>query len=478
MDPAVLWDHGRKYYARDLAFAALDRFQLLASVSEAHLARSYNAAGIAAMKLIEYDRAEYFLNQAIQAAHDPETKMKALGNLALLHLRTGKAEAALVATQMAEAIMASLQDDSQRISILTMSSIAHGMLQNWTEALARTRIALEFVPAGSNSQYRPVLLNNLGVYLEETGKPDEAHGIFLMALAEIERTNNTEFMAIVCSELAHMSLQEGHWDTAVRYTQQAIDYLWNHMSQVDKQQVARLCELFGRMALLMGDRRRAIALLERAAAYYAQLGLWREWGRSSQLLRGDLAVGPPPGDVPQEVFTIMRYFTDLFGLLDTVESSDPTLRRRGELVTMYALRLGANLGVDDQETTILSHAGRLCDIGLTTFESEAIRDEEGHSYKLHPNLSAKWLGDFPLPPGTADVVRSHHERYDGTGFPEGLKGEQIPLGARILAVCEAYVRSMQAGLAHDEAAVRLQQESGGALDPALVTLFSRMHDLN
>lgn len=482
MDPEVLWNQGRIYYARDLVFAALDRFQEIAVISDPDAARACNSAGVAAMRLGEYQKAESLLNSSLDAARrqgDLETVAKVLGNLTLLRIRTGKADAALQAARMAEEVLGQLPVVPMRSTfVLTLSAIAFGMNQSWAEALVRTKQALSLIPPGESNPYKPMLLNNHGVYLEETGMADEACQAFLEALDEVQRMENSDALPTVCSELAHIFLQRGDWDGAVNYARQALDYLWNHMSQVNKSDVARLCELFGRMALSLEDRRRAMALLERAAAYYAQFGLWREWSRSSQLIRSNDSTSAPPGDLPANIMMIMRYFTDLFGLLDTIESADPSLRRRGEIVTGYALRLGESLHADAHEMAILSHAGRLCDIGLTTFEPEAIMDEEGQRYRLHPDLSARWLADFPLPEGVADVVRSHHERYDGQGYPRGLEGRAIPLGARILAVCEFYVRNMQSGMSHDNALLHLQKASGAALDPALVSAFVELHRIS
>jgi diguanylate cyclase (GGDEF)-like protein/putative nucleotidyltransferase with HDIG domain len=96
--------------------------------------------------------------------------------------------------------------------------------------------------------------------------------------------------------------------------------------------------------------------------------------------------------------------------------------------------------------------------------------------RIHPIVGAEIIKAVPFPYPVAPIIRSHHERWDGAGYPDGLQGEETPLGARVLSVVDYFdaltsVRPYHAAAERDVAVATLQAEAGRALDPSLVTLF-------
>ncbi len=433
------------------------------------------------MKLQDFELARLYLTRSLEAARaggEPRPILLALVNLMNVYGRTVNLKDGLALVDEAAAYAAKVADPSLTARVHYLTGVLHYLDQRWESALTSLRAALAGASERQLGSTAPVLYTNLGACLVATGDVEEARDALSRALKLGMVRDDADVVLHSCTELARLALGAGDWDDAVNYGRQALDYLWNHMGDVNKVEVARLCETFGLLAVSIGDKRKGTSLLERAGTYYGQLNYWWEWSRVSDLQRsGAGAIALKPGQLPREAVNTLDYFSDLFGLLDNIESADPTLIRRGQLVTHYALLLGTQLGLPEEQMMLLSHAGRLCDIGLTTFEPEAIADEEGARYKLHPELSARWLEDFPLPEGTGAVVRAHHERFDGKGYPDGLAGGQIPLGARLLATCETYVRAIQLGIRHDDAMARLTAESGAALDPAMVAAFTQLHQV-
>ncbi len=105
--------------------------------------------------------------------------------------------------------------------------------------------------------------------------------------------------------------------------------------------------------------------------------------------------------------------------------------------------------------------------------------EEFHKIRIHPQVSADLIGEVPLPAEVGAFVRSHHERWDGKGYPEGLTKEAIPVGARVLAVADCYDalvsdRPYRDRLTRDAALAVLREEEGKSLDPSLVERFITM----
>ncbi len=152
-------------------------------------------------------------------------------------------------------------------------------------------------------------------------------------------------------------------------------------------------------------------------------------------------------------------------------------RRRG-----YATALGAAVGLSTPEIDALRTAALLLDIGQLAVPDHILSKpgplsvEEFHKIRIHPQVSADLIGNVPLPGSVAAFVRSHHERWDGKGYPEGLARDAIPVGARVLAVVDCYdalvnERPYRDRLTAEAALVVLREEQGKSLDPVLVERF-------
>ncbi len=170
------------------------------------------------------------------------------------------------------------------------------------------------------------------------------------------------------------------------------------------------------------------------------------------------------------------------GLLLTVDTKDHYTRSHSEDVTGYALFLADELHLDDEERRLLRLAGLLHDIGKIGIPDGILRKpapltgEEFDIVKQHVALGDAIVGAVPQLADVRAGVRHHHERWDGSGYLDGLKGEAIPRLARILAVADAYsamttTRPYRKALAPTEALARMAQAAGSQLDPDLAMAF-------
>ena len=143
------------------------------------------------------------------------------------------------------------------------------------------------------------------------------------------------------------------------------------------------------------------------------------------------------------------------------------------------------LGLSREDVTRVRRAGAFHDVGKVEIPNEIINkpgplsEEEFAIVKRHPvagaQIVARW-GD----PQLARMVRHHHERFDGSGYPDGLAGEEIPIGARIVAVADTFdavtsSRPYRPALSRREALALLRREAGSQLDPAVVGAFRRRY---
>ena len=167
-----------------------------------------------------------------------------------------------------------------------------------------------------------------------------------------------------------------------------------------------------------------------------------------------------------------------------LEASVPGMRGHSRRVAVYAALTAQRIGLDPLAVARVRRAAALHDIGKAEVPAEMLRssqpleDEEFAAIQEHAIAGARIvsvLGDEEL---TA-IVRHHHERFDGGGYPAGLCGERIPIGARIVAVADTFdavtsERPYRPALDHPEALALLEREAGSQLDPEVVAAF-RLH---
>ena len=176
------------------------------------------------------------------------------------------------------------------------------------------------------------------------------------------------------------------------------------------------------------------------------------------------------------------YVETIMALAMAVEAKDPYSAGHSKRVGFYATKLGKSLGLDEEILHVLNHAGVLHDIGKIGIKDEillkptALTPDEMKIMQQHPLIGEAILKPVRSLQKVVPLVRHHHERYDGGGYPSGLKGEEIPLGARILSVVDTYDamvtdRPYRKRLSVDAAKAELKRYSGTQYDPALVAAF-------
>jgi diguanylate cyclase (GGDEF)-like protein/putative nucleotidyltransferase with HDIG domain len=165
-----------------------------------------------------------------------------------------------------------------------------------------------------------------------------------------------------------------------------------------------------------------------------------------------------------------------------IDAKDQTAQSHIRRVQAYAAAIAATLGMPDSEIQGVKTAALLHDIGKLAVPEHILSkpgpltQEEFQKIRIHPQVGAEIISAVPFPYPVAPLILSHHERWDGKGYPQGLKGEEIPVGARILSVVDYFDaltsdRPYHTAMTHDAAIALLQQESGRALDPNIVRLF-------
>ena len=172
-------------------------------------------------------------------------------------------------------------------------------------------------------------------------------------------------------------------------------------------------------------------------------------------------------------------------LVTAVEARDYYTRGHSEVVAKYAVAIARKIGLSPREVEDLHVAGLLHDIGkigvsdLILNKSGSLTSEEYEVVKQHPRIGATIVEEIKPLQGIVPLIYHHHERYDGSGYPDGLAGEDIPLGARILAVADTVEamtssRAYRPNLSVEHSFELLNGGADGQLDPMLVALFEHL----
>ncbi len=191
-----------------------------------------------------------------------------------------------------------------------------------------------------------------------------------------------------------------------------------------------------------------------------------------------------------ELYTKMRkiYLETMRALAAAIDAKDPYTKGHSERVTEMAIALAQELNLPEQQIEDLEYAALLHDIGKIGIDERilgkngGLTSEEWEKIREHTLIGAKIIEPVEFLKNSYQAIYYHHERYDGSGYPAGKKGEEIPLFARIIAVADAYDamnsdRPYRKKLSEDEIIQELREQAGGQFDPevaqALISILKK-----
>ena len=169
-----------------------------------------------------------------------------------------------------------------------------------------------------------------------------------------------------------------------------------------------------------------------------------------------------------------------------IEAKDHTTHDHLRRVQIYAVEIAKDLGLDEAEMNAIRAASMLHDIGKLAVPEHILSKpgrltpEEFEKMKIHPIVGAEILDRVQFPYPVVPIVRSHHEKWDGTGYPDGLKREAIPIGARILSAVDCFdalasERPYRPAMTPQEAMIALMEEKDRSFDPRVVEIIERRY---
>jgi diguanylate cyclase (GGDEF)-like protein/putative nucleotidyltransferase with HDIG domain len=172
----------------------------------------------------------------------------------------------------------------------------------------------------------------------------------------------------------------------------------------------------------------------------------------------------------------------VYALVSVVESRDPYVYGHSRKVNIYAVALAEAIGLSPDDVSKVSTAALLHDIGKIGVPDKVLNkkgklnEKNWEEIKAHPRLGANIVSNIPNLVPCASSILHHHERWDGGGYPDGLKGEEIPIESRILAIADTFeamtaVRPYRPAFSREEVIKELREGAGSKFDPNLVEVF-------
>ncbi len=179
-------------------------------------------------------------------------------------------------------------------------------------------------------------------------------------------------------------------------------------------------------------------------------------------------------------------FSTLFAFVNAIEARDPYTRQHSSRVTRFSIIIGREMGCTSEELETLNFAGQLHDIGKIGIRDDILlkpgrlNKEEFEKIKEHPGIGARIVEKLGFWEQERQIIRCHHERFDGTGYPDGLKGENIPFLARIMSVADVYDavssdRAYRRKMEEEQVMQIIRDGSGTQFDPGVVETFFNLH---
>ena len=357
------------------------------------------------------------------------------------------------------------------------------------QALAHYQRSLGAFESIADDRGCAIVYHNLGMVSADRELWDDADRYFRRSLEIAEATGDVHLQGLGLLNHAEVHLARQRYDQARQNAEAALgifDRLGSRLDKADAYKViGRVYRETGRNALAESRLRSAVELavstgsiLSEAEASRELALLYQSMGRNQEALRllntahrlfGRLDARVDLVDVSTKVHRLEEtYFAVVRDWGQSIESSDSYTFGHCERVASYALALARELGLDEGQQTTIRIGAYLHDLGKVRVPHEILSKpsrltpEEFRIIQMHPAWGLELLATVEFPWDIKPIIRWHHEKYDGSGYPDRLRGDEIPISAQIICIVDVYdalttTRSYRAAMSPAEALAHMKE---------------------
>lgn len=512
---AVHREKGKAYASRGKHEKAIEEYQkiLRYCCDSSHLtvkSETFTQIGQLLAKQGDHDRALGYLQRATGAYRrlkDRNGLCKALRNLGVVYVELGEFEEAESYLNEAIRVAREIEDQVVYADLINNLGAIMNMRGNWRRALKLYRESLQIYESQDEIRKSAYTKNNVAITLAEQGMNDEAFEYYEQAYQTAKEISDASLVLIVDINLADLYLKTGNLSRARLHCERAQRHLIE--SNRTNGHLVETKKIAGKIAYHEKDHDRAQrsfsealdlcreigarfleaeVLLERGTLYRAMdrhLDSLSDLESSYQIYKGLKAEGKRE-QAEDIIDSIEKLYLELFESMGIqVDRKDKYTKGHSDRVASFALLLARELGLKTSVLKTIVAAALLHDLGKIKMDDSVLKkagrltDEEYRLVKKHPELSVELLHGKELPWDIKPLILGHHEKMNGEGYPLGLKGEDIPLGARIICVADVfdaltsdrvYRPAFDPGTALDI----MEKESGTSFDPMILGCFIQM----
>ncbi|HEY8196567.1 MAG TPA: HD domain-containing phosphohydrolase [Gemmatimonadales bacterium] len=360
-----------------------------------------------------------------------------------------------------------------------------------TEALTHYQRSLEAFKSAGDERGCAIAYHNLGMVSADRDLWDDADRYFGLSFEIAQRIGDIHLQGLGLLNHSEVHIARQRYDQARQNAETALgifDQLGSKLDKADAYKViGRVYRETGRHALAESRLRSAIdlaistgSILSEAEADREMALLYQSMGRNQEALKllnaahrlfGRLEARVDLVDVSTKVHRLEEtYFTVVRDWGQSIESSDSYTFGHCERVAGYAVALARELGLDEEQQTAIRIGAYLHDVGKVRVPHEiltkpgALSAEELRVIQMHPIWGLELLATVEFPWDIKPIIRWHHEKYDGSGYPDRLKGDEIPVSAQIICIVDVYdalttTRSYRAAMSQTDALATIRESS-------------------
>lgn len=458
----------------------------------------------------EYDRALGHVHRASSAyrrLNDPTGICKSLRNLGVIYIELGEFEDAEIAYGEAIEIAQNNQNHILYGDLNNNLGTIKNMKGDWQGALQCYNISKEVYENQGEVRKSAYTLNNIGITLLEREQYDTALSSFVDALKVADSIKDAPLSLILNINLTDLYLKKGQVLEAATCCHNAFSYLSSE--GLRNGQLAETKKLAGRISLLEKDFETAARDFDEALDICEELGLqfleaeilsekgnlYLHIGHHMEALQTleksfrQFSQMDATGQVEKTeklIASIEELYLKIFeSMAYKVDQKDHYTKGHSDRVANLALEIARELRLPDSEIKAIVGGALLHDLGKLEIPDEILKKpgrltkEEYDIVKNHPDLGVSHLSGMNFPWDIIPMIRYHHEQFDGGGYPTGMSGEMIPLGARVICVADVFdaltsERPYRAAFSSEKALHVMKDEMEKAFDPVMLDMLIRL----